>query len=60
MKKIIISGSKGFIGNNLKNLFIQNGYEVYGIDKKINHIRMFNHVNTKIIIIFINMIYLKI
>ena len=34
MKKIIISGSQGFIGNNLKNLFIQNGYEVYGIDKK--------------------------
>lgn len=47
MKKIIISGSQGFIGNNLKNLFIQNGYKVYGIDKKINHIRMFNHVNTK-------------
>ena len=46
MKKIIISGSKGFIGNNLKNLFIQNGYEVY-IDKKAKHLRMFKHFDNK-------------
>ncbi len=41
IKRIIISGSEGFIGNNLKDLFIKKGYEVYGIDKKNNLQRIF-------------------
>ena len=41
IKRIIISGSAGFIGNNLKDLFIKKGYEVYGIDKKNKLQRMF-------------------
>jgi nucleoside-diphosphate-sugar epimerase len=32
MKKIIITGSQGFIGSYLCNEFLNNGYEVYGID----------------------------
>ncbi len=32
MKKIIITGSQGFIGSYLCNEFLNNGYEVFGID----------------------------
>lgn len=47
MKRIILSGSTGFIGNNLKNFFLKKGYEVYGLDKKNKITRIFNHEYNK-------------
>ena len=36
MKKILITGCSGFIGNYLVKKFLNNGYEVFGISSKNN------------------------
>ena len=33
-KKIVVTGSRGFIGSNLVRLFVEAGYYVIGIDKE--------------------------
>lgn len=33
MKKVIVTGHKGFIGRSLLNELKKNGYDVYGLDE---------------------------
>lgn len=40
-KNILVTGSKGFIGENLIKVLIENGYTVYGIDSKISKHRYY-------------------
>ena len=40
MKKIIIIGSKGFIGQNLYNYFSANGYKVWGADVVTDYVNI--------------------
>ena len=40
MKKIIIIGSKGFIGKNLSNFLLEKGYQVWGADVIIDYVNM--------------------
>ena len=54
MKKIVVSGAAGFIGSNLCERLIENGFFVYGIDNlltgsidNINH--LFYHNNFEFI-----------
>ena len=36
MKKVLITGASGFIGSHLCEKFIQERFEVYGIDNLVN------------------------
>ena len=35
MRKIVVTGAAGFIGSNLTNKLLENGYFIYGIDNLI-------------------------
>ena len=43
MKRILITGGSGFIGTNLLEKFIRDGYKVLNID--INKPKVFDHIN---------------
>ena len=49
MKKILITGGSGFIGTNLLEKFVSDGFEVLNIDfkkpKKIDHIRYWKNID---------------
>lgn len=41
-KKVLVTGCNGFIGSHLVNFYSSNGYEVYGLDIRINKVNMIN------------------
>lgn len=41
-KKVLITGCNGFIGSHLVNFYKSNGYQIYGLDIKINSLHLKN------------------
>ena len=55
MKKIVITGAAGFIGSNLIDRLLKEGYFVYGIDNLITgSLDNLSHLNSNNNFVFIN------
>jgi UDP-glucose 4-epimerase len=48
IKKILITGSSGFIGEQLVKFFLKKNYKIYGLDKKLNKLKNKNLIFYKI------------
>ena len=55
MKKIVVTGAAGLVGQNLIPLLIQKGYSVVGIDKNNNNLNLLKKLNPKVEIIHADM-----